>query len=70
MAELLEALGAVLVVAGLALWSLPWSLVVAGLFLMAVANAPGGRPPADPRSGVDGRRAERPQPVKSNPVIR
>lgn len=57
MAELLEALGAVLVVAGLALWSLPVSLVAAGLFLVAVANAPGGRPPAAP-PGKDGRRAE------------
>lgn len=57
LSELLEALGAVLIVAGLALWSLPWSLVAAGLFLLAVANAPGGRPPAAP-PGKDGRRAE------------
>lgn len=65
MAELLEALGAVLVVAGLALWSLPISLVAAGLFLLAVANAPGGRPPGAP-PGQAGRRAE---PKKPNPVI-
>lgn len=57
MAELLEALGAVLIVVGLALWSLPVSLVAAGVFLLAVANVPGGRPPAAP-PGPDGRRAE------------
>jgi len=67
LAELIEALGAVLVVAGLALWSLPVSLVAAGVFLMAVANAPGGRPPVAPPGQV-GHRAK-PQPVKPNPVI-
>lgn len=57
MAEVLEALGAVCVVAGLALWSLPISLLAAGLFLLVVANAPGGRPPVVP-PGQTGHRAE------------
>lgn len=57
LAEVVEALGAVLVVAGLVFWSLPLALIVAGLFLLAVANVPGGRPPAAP-PGQDGRRAE------------
>lgn len=57
LAELIELLGAVLVVVGLALWSLPTALVAAGVFLLAAANAPGGRPPAAPR-GRAGHRAE------------
>lgn len=44
MPELLEALGASLVVLGLVFWSLPTALIVAGLFLVVVANAPGGAP--------------------------
>ena len=68
LAELIEALGAVLVVAGLALWSLPVSLIAAGVFLVALANAPGGRPPVAP-PGQAGRRAE-PAPKKPNPVVR
>lgn len=57
LAELLEALGAVLIVVGLALWSLPVSLVAAGVLLLVVANVPGGRPPAEPPGQAD-RRAE------------
>lgn len=56
LSEILEALGAVFIVAGLALWSLPWGLLAAGLFLVAVANAPGGRQVAAP-PGLDDRRA-------------
>lgn len=57
LSDLLEALGAVLVVAALGFWSLPWALLAAGLFLLVVANAPAGRPDAAP-PGADGRRAE------------
>lgn len=46
-AEWLEGLGAVLIVAGLALWSLAFSLVAAGVFLIVVAAAPAVRPGAD-----------------------
>ena len=54
-AELLEALGAVLVVVGLVFWSLPLALITAGCFLLAVANMPGGRPPAAPPGQADHR---------------
>jgi hypothetical protein len=40
LAELLEALGAVLVVAGLAFVAPAVALVAAGVFLLVVANAP------------------------------
>ena len=46
LAGLLEALGAVLVVAGLVFWSLPVALVTAGVFLLVVANAPAPAPTA------------------------
>jgi hypothetical protein len=60
LAELAEALGACLVVLGLVFWSLPVALVTAGLFLLAVANAPGasrpGSPPARGGSRAEARR--------------
>ena len=58
MSEALEALGACFVVLGLAFWSLPTSLIVAGLFLVIVANAPGGAPVDHQPSGRGDRRAE------------
>ncbi len=38
--EILEALGAALVVVGLALYELPLALIAAGLFLLIAAAAP------------------------------
>ena len=37
--EILEAVGAALVAVGLALWSLPFGLVAAGLFLILLASS-------------------------------
>lgn len=56
-AELLEALGAVLVVAGLVFWSLPIALITAGLFLLVVANAPTAAHPGSPSPDRGGPRA-------------
>lgn len=57
--ELLEALGACLVVLGLVFWSLPIGLIAAGLFLVVVANAPGAaRPDARIPANRGGPRAE------------
>jgi hypothetical protein len=62
LAELIEALGAVLVVAGLVFWSLPLALITAGCFLVIVANVPGAARPdtGTPPVGV-GPRADRPR---------
>jgi hypothetical protein len=54
LAELIEALGAVLVVAGLVFWSLPLALITAGCFLVIVANAPGAARPDPQTSGRGG----------------
>lgn len=53
LAALAEALGGCLIVLGLVFWSLPLALIVAGLFLVAVANAPGGAPDP-PATGARG----------------
>lgn len=48
--QILEVLGAVLILAGLALWTVPTALIVAGLFLVVAANAiPAG---SSPRAAV------------------
>lgn len=63
MAELLEALGAVLVVAGLAFWSLPLALIIVGCFLVIVANVPGAArsaPATPPRGGPRADASRRP----------
>ena len=61
LAELVEALGACLVVLGLIFWSLPVALVAAGLFLLAVANSLGGAPgvPETPSAARGDRRVSR-----------
>lgn len=68
LAELIEALGAVLVVAGLVFLSLPLALITAGGFLVVVANAPGAaRPDPQPLSVGAGPRADRPKPDRVVP---
>lgn len=60
LAELIEALGAVLVVTGLVFWSLPLALIAAGCFLVIVANAPGAARPDAQTSPVGASRRARP----------
>jgi hypothetical protein len=60
--ELLEALGACLVVLGLVFWSLPVALIAAGVFLVLAANAP-----LPKEQDEDPRRESRYQP-KSRPA--
>jgi hypothetical protein len=59
--EVLEALGACLVVLGLVFLSLPLGLIAAGAFLIVAANAPGaGRPaPTIPLRGAPRAEARR-----------
>lgn len=73
LSELLEALGAVVVVVGLAFLSPPVALVAAGVFLLIVANAPaapGSAPLPDP-AGPGRRRQPKPPsgPWRPNPAI-
>lgn len=60
---MLEALGGCLIVLGLVFWSLPLALIVAGLFLVAVANTPGAGPlptsKPSARAGAGGTEAAR-----------